>query len=309
MYDTVNFWINRVNVSGSPFDVLPCLSEITERQNEKSGYSCTGKAGDYTVSVYESGISLKGSLAKYFLPSNIYTLKRKDAQHAIEQLSDQLHIDLTLAAKITRMDISTVLYTKRPPADYFPYLGDKPYFNRLQSTPDTLYYNQRQRQIVFYDKSKEAIAKGVQVPEILQSSNLLRYELRYIKRLNSQLNTDLTVAKLYDTEFYRLIVQRWYKEFKTIQKLKEQSFMTDKIPKTPNDAKEALLAVYLQEKGQSYVDEYLNELKAKNAFPDKKYYSRLKADLNKILATPKGEQSDLIKELETQIFDIARYAR
>jgi hypothetical protein len=308
MYDTVNFWMDRVNVSDNPFDILPCLSEITERQNEKSGYSCTGKVGDYTVSVYERGISLRGSLAKYFLPSNIHTLKRKDTKHAIEQLSDQLHINLTLA-KITRLDISTVLYTKRPPADYFPYLGHKPNFERLQSTPDTLYYNQRQRQIIIYDKSKEAIAKGVQVPEILQNSNLLRYELRFIKRLNNQLNTDLTVTKLYDTEFYRSIAQRWYNEFKTIQKIKKQSFMIDKIPKTLQEAEVALLAALLQEKGQSIIDEYLNELKAKNAFKERQRYYELRKKLNSLLTSPKGEQSDLIKELETQIFDIARYAR
>jgi len=74
VYDTVNLRIDRAGISGgNPFDMLPYLSEITERHNEISRYSCMGKAGDYTVNIYENGISLKGSLAKYFFPSNLYT--------------------------------------------------------------------------------------------------------------------------------------------------------------------------------------------------------------------------------------------
>ncbi|GHT00786.1 hypothetical protein AGMMS50276_27450 [Synergistales bacterium] len=307
MFDSVNFWIDRVELSGSStFDTQRYLSNITERQN-KNGYSCTGNVGDYWVHIAENGISLKGSLAKNYFGDNLHTLTRRDTKQAIEELSDHLHTDIN-AARVTRMDVSTVIPTKRTPADYYSHLGNKPHFDRLQSTPDTLYYNNHQRQIIFYDKTKEAATKDVQVPEILQNSNLFRYELRYTKRLNKQLNTDLTAGKLYETGFYRAVIQNWYNEFKTIQKIKNQNFMIDNIT-TPKEAQTALFATLLQQSGQSVINDFLCELKAKNVFTDKKYYSRLKTDLNKILTTPKGEQSDLMKELETAIFDIARYAR
>ncbi|GHV56581.1 hypothetical protein FACS1894182_03410 [Bacteroidia bacterium] len=307
MFDTVHFWIDRVELSGaSPFDTQRYLSDLTERQN-KNGYSCTGNVGDYCVNIAENGISLKGSLPKNYFGDNLHTLTRRDTKQAIEELSDHLHTDIN-AARVTRMDVSTVIPTKRPPADYYSHLGNKPHFDRLQSTPDTLYYNNHQRQIIFYDKTKEAATKDVQVPEILQNSNLFRYELRYTKRLNKQLNTDLTAAKLHDVEFYRAVIQSWHNEFKTIQKLKNQSFMIDSIS-TTKEAETALFAALLQEKGQSIIDEYLAELKAKNVFRERQRYSELKRKLNTILQAPKGEQSDLIKELETAIFDIARYAR
>jgi hypothetical protein len=307
MFDTVYFWFDRVELSGaSPFDTQPYLSEITERKN-KNGYSCTGNVGNYTVNIAENGISLKGSLTKNYFGDNLHTLTRKDTKQAMEQLSDNLHLNLS-SARVTRLDVSTVIPTKRPPADYYSHFGSKPYFVRVQSTPDTLYYNNHQRQIIFYDKTKEAAAKDVQVPEILQNSNLFRYELRYTKRLNKQLNTDLTAAKLYDVEFYRSVIQSWHSEFKTIQKLKNQSFMIDNI-NTTKAAETALFAALLQEKGQSIIDEYLAELKVKSVFKDRQRYSELKRKLNTILQTPKGEQSDLIKELETAIFDIARYSR
>jgi hypothetical protein len=44
-------------------------------------------------------------------------------------------------------------------------------------------------------------------------------------------------------------------------------------------------------------------------FKERQRYSELKRKLNTILQAPKGEQSDLIKELETAFFDIAKYAR
>jgi hypothetical protein len=109
-------------------------------------------------------------------------------------------------------------------------------------------------------------------------------------------------------EFYSSVIKSRHNEFKGIQKLKNQSFMIDNIS-TVKEAEAALFAALLQEKGPSIIDEYLAELKAKNVFKERQRYSELKRNLNTISQAPKGEQSDLIKELETEIFDIARYAR
>jgi len=307
MFDSVNFWLDRVNISeGKPFEVLPYLSEITERQN-KNGYSCTGKVLDYTVNVFDSGISLKGSLCKSFFNDNLQTLTRQATIQAIEKINDYLHTDIS-KAKVTRLDVSTVIPTKRQPADYYSYLGNKPYFERLQSTKDTLYYNNYQRQIVFYDKSKEATAKNAEIPAIWQNSNLFRYELRYSKGINRQLNSDVTASILYDKVFYYNVIQNWYREFKTIQKLKNQCFMIDDIT-TLKVAKEALFAHLLQKEGQGIIDEFLSELKAQKKFSSRSDYTKLKTDLNKMLVSKNGNKSDLITELETAIFNISKYAR
>jgi hypothetical protein len=306
MIDTLDLWVNSCDISGgNPFEISRYLSELTERKNEQ-GYSCYGKMGDYSVYIGERGISLKGSLPKFYFGDNIQTLTRRNIAQAIEKLNDCLHIDLR-EAKVTRLDVSTIIPTKRPPADYYQYLGEKPRFNRLNATDSTLYYNNHQRQIAFYDKGKEAKAKGMIVPTLL-SGNLLRYELRYQKRINKQFNADVTASTLYDTVFYRKILMSWYNEFKTIQKLKEQSFMTDGIS-TKKEAKEVLFAHLLQKEGVGIIDELLNELKAKNAFSSRSEYTKLKADLNKMLVAKNGNKSELIKELETYIYNVAAYAR
>ncbi len=84
--------------------------------------------------------------------------------------------------------------------------------------------------------------------------------------------------------------------------------MIDNV-KTPKEAQEALFSFLLQEAGQNLVTDFLSELKANNTFSDRKYYTRLKADLNKMLIAKNGNKSDLMQELETAIFDIAKYAR
>jgi len=308
MYDTVNFWIDRVNISGGdPFEVLPCLSEITERNSDKKGYSCTGKAGDYTVTVLEKGIFLQGSLAKYFLPTNIHTLTRSATQQAIEKLSDHLHTDINIA-KIIRVDVSTIIPTKLPPANYYAYLGSKVHFNRKQLTNGTLYYNTCQKRLVFYDKADESSAKGTEIPAILAGSNLLRYELRFLNRINRQFKMDVTGKTLYDEDFYYSIIKQWRNEFEKIQKLKSDNFMTDDIT-TLKVAKEALFAHLLQKEGQSIIDEFLNELKAANKFNSRSDYTKLKADLNRLIVSKNGNKSELIKELETAIYNASNYAR
>ena len=306
MYDTVNFWIDRVDISGkNPFEILPYLSEVTERQNESSGYSCIGKVGDYQINIAENGISLKGSLPKNYFGNNIDTLTRRTSKQAIEQLSDSLHIDLS-DARVTRIDVSTVIPTKRPPSDYYSYFGQKLYFERIQSTPNTLYYNNHQKQIIFYDKIKEAKSAGVSIPEVLKNNHLFRYELRYTKRLNKQLNAEVTASTLADEVFYRTIKWNWHNEFKTIQKLKTKDFMTENIS-TLKEAKDALIAYSLQQLGQDVVNDFLNELKSRKQLNNRSDYTKLKTELNRIISTPRGEQNDFLHELEKQIFTYAKY--
>lgn len=307
MYDTLRFWIERGNIR-DPFDVLPYLTDIVEHNSEKRGYSCGGRLGDFVVNCNQIGVSLCGSLAKFYLPSNVYTLTRRTALEALEKMSDEIHFDM-LSADLKRIDVSTIIPTKLTPSAYYIRLGDKPRFERLQTHADTLYYSQRQRQLVFYDKTKEANAKGAEIPPTLEGCNLMRYEIRLLSSPNRLLKTPEPIkgADLVNADFYYNLVQVWKNEFDTIKKNSIDTIMSDNI-KTPKDAKEAILASLLQQQGQSYIDGVISDLKAQGAFPDPKYYTRLKADLNKMLQAT-GGADELIKELETAISDVARYAR
>ena len=67
MYDSVNFWIDRAMVGGEPFTIAQYLTDQAEHKSER-GYSISGRAGDYSIFLNESGISMRGSLPKFLLP-------------------------------------------------------------------------------------------------------------------------------------------------------------------------------------------------------------------------------------------------
>lgn len=312
MIDTLNMWIDTAAMSGgNPFDIAAYLSNVEEKQSERQGYRCSGTIGNYQATITSRGIFLYGSLAKYYLPSNVYTLTRRQIGEALQMMSDQLHIDVK-AATVTRLDISTVIPTKRPPADYYSELGSKERFKRLQPHPDTLEYLTKKRVLIFYDKRKEAAAKrAIEPPALADSPNLLRYELRFMSQPHRQLKQadPIQAARLADQELYYLFIQRWRQEFETINKIHRHTLNMENI-KTPNDVNNALLGYLMQQAGgQELIDNIIADLKARKIFTDPKYLSRTRSSLNKTLQAADGQQSELMQELGKAIADVAKYAR
>ncbi len=306
MFDTVNFGIDRLsNPKYNPFEVLQYLTDITEMSDEKVGRRYVGRVLDYKVVVGNSYISFKGSLCKSCFGNNLQTLTRQTTEDTVKRISDILHLDIS-SAKLQRLDISSVVATQNAPALYLPLLGEKTYFTRVQCTPDSLYYNNYQRQLSFYDKTKEAEAKKMQIPEELRGHNLLRYEYRIFKNLQKQYDRDVTVGALFSEPFYKLCIQQWHNEFMKIQKIRKYIILGCDI-RTPKDAKKVLLANLLRNSGSETVGHFIAQLKAKNSFPDCKYYSRLKNELIKLYSQI-GEKEDCVIELEQKISDIAKYA-
>ena len=82
------------------------------------------------------------------------------------------------------------------------------------------------------------------------------------------------------------------------------------LPATPKEAKEELFKRLLAEEGLEAINAFIADLKAKKAFQDPKYYSRLKADLTKTLqGRGKAEESELMIELEGMVKDVVKYSR
>jgi len=304
MYDTTNFWLDWAMAGCVPFTIAQYLVEVAEHSSQR-GNTITGKIGDYSALLTEAGISLKGSLPKLLLPSNIHTLNRSGAHDAIEKLSDTLHLPIKLA-KATRLDTSTVLPVSRPVSDYYTFMGNKPHSQRVQATKDTLYYNNHQKQLIFYNKMAEAKAKSMMIPAGFNGANLMRIEVRWTKRLPKQFNrAEIIGATLYEEKFYTEVVQRWGEEYFSIDKLKSISFMDTTNIKTPKDGVNALFSFLLQDKEPGFIDGFIADLRAKSTYNDPKYYSRLKDELNKLTkATTIAEQNELIRELDQSIREV-----
>ncbi len=309
MYDTVNFWVGREAISINPLLFTQYLTDIQERNSEERGYSISGQLDNYMVFASESGISLKGSLSKFLAPTNIHTLTRSTTKEAIQKLSDTIHLPLC-KAKVTRVDVSTIFVTTRPPIDYYPFLGNKPHAQRIHVAKETLSYNTAKKQFVLYDKAIESKSKGVSLPMGFDGANILRMELRLIERLPTQLKRpEVNGGLLSDEAFYMGVVDMWGKEYYSIDKLKSISMDATKI-KNAKDCKDAIVGLFLQEKGIEFIDNLIKELKAKESFNDRKMYSRLRSDLIESLrATTTTDQNELIKELDQAVKDRLMYCR
>lgn len=307
MYDTINLWLGRDEVAGS--DLLACLSSLTNvSENSKDGcYYYKGRLKNYTVFINDTGISLKGSLAKYHLNDNIKTLNRGDSKRAIEQMDNELGLPIS-KARVIRLDFAQNLLMRYEPEAYYQYLGDCRYYQRLLQ-PKSLYYNNSKRVKLFYDKIAETKKQGLIIPEIFTGQNLLRFELRFVRQLSKQFKTGVTANQLKDERFYMELVNRWISEYQNIQKNNLINLNHSKM-KTPKDFWKQGNLQWIKNIGQDTAMSLVADMKARHVFDKPEYYSRLKREIRELCSQPDvTETSELIHELDAKIQRAKTYYR
>lgn len=310
MYDTINMWLP-IDLAGS-FDVsktLQNLSGITEHQKDDGQGYISGTLGqNYKVSISGQGISLKGSLAKYFLPDNFHTLIRADSIRAIQKISDELHLPIS-RSKVSRIDFSTNLLMKHKPEAYYAFLGECQHYNRLPQ-PKSLYYSNGLRQKLFYNKIAEGKAKKLILPDVWNDQNVLRYELRFTSRLPKQFNLpEITAKTLSDEKFYMGLFDRWQNEYEAINKLNSINFNLSDM-NSPKDFWKQINLMAVNMIGQDKIMQEIENLRHQRAFDKPEYYSRLKKEIKELCKTPEmTASSDLVAELDKKIKSAKRYYR
>lgn len=309
MYDTLKLWLPADSLNGSDYlNKLPVVINDIKQGYSNSTYYINGYLDGLKLSISDKGVSILGSLCKYYLRDNINTLTRQDTQRAFEQLSDIMQVPV-INAKVCRIDTSQNFLMKYEPELYYHYLGECKNYYRL-TQPHSLYYSNDLRTKLFYDKIKESKKKRVAIPEIWLNKNVIRYELRYTSRLAKQFNTSMVIASdLYKEEFYTNLIDKWLLEYETIQKNKQFNLNYDTM-KQPKDFKDQLFLLKLSELGQVETNQLIDLMKAKNCFEHKEYYSRLKADIKRMYKKHQPEQADeLISELSNKIKRVTQYYR
>jgi len=314
MYDTINIWMNRVEAGDLSASTL-CLTDAKEIVNKDTGavWTC-GSLENLKIAISMMGISVKGSLAKFYLPDNTFTLNQCQVREAMEKLSDTLKIDIS-EAKVTRIDVSTNFIMQYEAQCYYSVLGLCTHFNRVQATNNTLYYQSKgkdqRHSMAFYDKAREVSDRSGIMPDVFKGENLLRYESRWNKRLPQQLKECEVMGRtLYDERFYNKIVSLWADDYFKIEKQKNINIdAMDKI-KTVSDATDFICAIALQKLPPDEVQNILVDMKQQKIFSDAKYYSRLKKKLKDISnKTDITETDNLVKELDTEIRNVLAYKR
>lgn len=309
MYDTINLWlpINRaanVNLSNTTSK----LSNVTEHRRKDGEVYVSGYLDNYKVSISGHGISLKGSLPKYYLHDNFHSMTRSDTLRSIEKMEDELYLPVQ-KAKVSRIDFSQNFLMNYEPETYYKFLGESQYYNRQPQTK-SLYYTNGQRQKLFYNKVAEGKAKRLLMPEVWIGQNVLRYEMRFTSRLPKQFNRPEITAKILSNEkFYMEIFDKWLQEYEAINKLHNINFNTSKM-NSPKDFWKQMNLMAVNIIGQDKIMQEIECLRQQKAFDKPEYYSRLKKDIRKLCKTPDmTSASDLISELDKKIKNVKRYYR
>ena len=298
MYDTINMYYQfEDNPVPNTNDVFRHCTNISCTDKKNSSYM-QGDLKNMRVTFNEGSISIKGSLPKYYFGNNCETLSKSNTKEALENISSDLSIDIN-KAKVTRIDFSTNIITQYKPIIYFDYMGSHSNFTRCPNQ-SSLYYNQRSKKLLFYDKIQEAKNKGMNIPIHYNGQNLFRYELVLKKDVARFLKyNNLLVQDLSTEHLFNKLVQLWYAYYKSIDKISKTIKIMPENIKTPKDVKDALYRAMIRS-NPLVVSKLLSELKAKKVFEHKEYYSRLKSSIRKIQKEEIVE-NDLMDELNKKI--------
>lgn len=309
-YDTIHFFLDGYNV---PTEELSYLSSMLQRDgvDKTTGERwSTGNISNLKVTVSELGVSIKGSLAAFLYPTNTLTVSRQEARHAIEKLSDTLHLDMN-KANISRVDVSTSFLMAYKPTAYYDVLGNLNYFYRQPVGRTTLYYHRGttdRQTLCFYDKEREVAAKRESLPQVFADcGNVLRYEARINGRVASQLNErQVTGASLSDGGFFRKVGTFWAETYNQINKTYTQYDM-GKITNA-REAKDFLCSVALAKMGASEINRLIKQMKEQGVLADPKYYTRLKRMMAGLAEKGKcTDRNDLASELDADILTEKAY--
>lgn len=305
MYDSIGFWLHP-DEYGIPNmkHLSSAISGFTEIKKQ-SDYSYSGHiGGNIKVYISERGISLKGSLSKYYNSHNFDSLNITDTKRAIEKLSDQLLLPVA-KSKVSRLDIIPQnITTTYKPQNYYPYFTTSKYFKKTEHEKSIEYRNHKKSKIL-YDKTAQAKSKRENIPANWINKNILRYELRLLNRLPTQFNMlEVKASDLYLEKFQILCINKWHEEFKSINTLNTISNNMNNI-KTTSDLIEYLALEGLSSIGYENAIKFIDFLKEKETMSNKEAYSRAKARI-KQLANSKNitEQSELITELKSKLDEI-----
>ena len=316
MYDTLNFWLPRSEVGNiSLSDVGNRLANAKEMTNCETGELWMyGDIDNLKVTASIAGVSVKGSLARFFLPDNTYTLTRNMVKDAIEKLSDTVGMPLN-RANVTRMDVSTNFIMKYNAGQYFNVLGGASNFKRFLIGKETLYYLNRgkvpMRAMSFYDKARETANNGKTLPDVFKDSNLLRYESRWVSRLPRQLKEpEVKGSTLCDRRFYSKVVNLWADSYFKIEKSNNLNMEDLEKVKTVSDAFNYLCATALNKLGKEELTDIMEAMKSRKVFNDPKYYTRLKEKLRTVTNGIKfASTNELVKELDGEVRQVLAYKR
>lgn len=290
MYDTISLYLDKsfdgieaTQIEGLPLFLQGLCGEPTEDRNRPGRYWY--KLDNLAIGIDRYSVRINGSLSKYYHGSNLKTLTRKEVRAALEKLGETLHLPIDVA-KVIRIDTAANFIMTEPPELYYSRLGELKRYYR--NGYHGLTYHQDRREVAFYDKTKEMIAKRESIPDLYSNRHILRYEVRYLQSLPALLNVpEVTAKSLYQYRFYQNMVNRWEQSFIDIDKTTPIAPAMDKV-RSKTDLYTWGILQGLKSEGELKVLETITELQKKG-----KISRKTASDLRKAIEAAKAKAPEL----------------
>ncbi|HXD93890.1 MAG TPA: phage/plasmid replication protein [Bacteroidia bacterium] len=305
MIDTIKLWLSAEDLIDTDIMAeLPLkLSNTSTLVNDETNkVKVTGDLGSLSVLLSESGVSIKGSLSKYYKGNNMHTLTFKEIEDAFVKIGSALGIPIE-KAKVRRLDITENYVVDYPVSNYFPYMGGMTYYDRLQMN-NGIYYNGNKRTVLFYDKVHERKLKKEPVLDCYLNKNVFRYELRFMNRLGGQFSKPaLLVSDLLDKAFFRGLLIIYINQYQGIYKHKSVLHYSKlKISNRAEFWQQIKLLGVESVGGEAMLLQTIRQGNKDKAFKNKMVAHRIMNDIRNIYqASTLSTSNSLIDELDIKI--------
>lgn len=190
--------------------VLSHLTGVRESVDPETGevVKCTGSLDNFHVSLDQRGLSLYGSLPKFYTGSNLFPMTPHETREAMGELSRRLSLNVD-TARIVRLDFGFNL--PLVPAEVTAaVVHPSRRYARVVHRGNLTYYNAR-RSVVLYDKGRELKEKGLTLPDGIPP-HLLRVEVQLKKAVKPQMREPVYGRSLGDPEFHARMLRHWDRE-------------------------------------------------------------------------------------------------
>jgi hypothetical protein len=315
-FDTVNLYLSVTKLhSINPFQFADVLEEVYDIRRE-DGYLVRGKISNYKVSISAAGIYLCGSLAKFYYGDVVIGLPFHHVKEALKLLGERLGVSL-MDAKVTRFDVCVDIELPNLISDYLSCLGGLPRYSRYTYRNETVHYKQRNKELIFYDKSAEALKHGLGRVDFDETGkpyeldftkrHILRCERRYMRKVSAQCKRQAVIAStLCDIEFCRERMNDLVDMYNKVEKIKEVKMNVEDV-KTVREGEMLITAYALAQLHPSLIESTIADMKINGCFKSARDYYRLKKNLKELAAKAPSAERGLLDELETAFFSEVGY--
>ena len=306
MYDSlVLILTNEYDPTINFLNVIPKELKINSEGIEYGIPYVKGSFRNIKVRITKSKIKIEGSIHVFCKGNNLEPMSFHEFIEAINLLEQMLQQPIE-HARVSRLDFSGNMLLKHPIEAYFTYFGQKSRFKK-QVFDNGINYNSEELILVFYDKIKELKQKREVVPEYFEGKNVLRFEMRFMRKLGKSFHVyELKLNTLKEPAFFNQLCLKWRQEFKSVA-----MEMISPVGLNPTGSKPKLLEeLALLHIHQIGIDSFLNEISSWQAIGEitkKEAYEIRKFTKEKAAEKYPLAENQLIQELNQKIKVAARF--